>query len=254
MASSSAFEGSVDKRPSGRKPTYRKRSMEMGRLRSRQGSPFHIEEIRTVSDLSRFVKAYDVRGTVPDQLNAQVAHAFGAAFVRVLRREAPVPRIVIAHDMRPSSPELADAFAAGANTEGADVVLAGLGSTDLLYFAAGHLDLPGVMLTASHNPARYNGIKLCRAGAKPIGLETGLAEIRDEAQALLDGASPHGAGTGVVERRDLLTDYARHLRTLVDLSGIRPLKVVVDAGNGMAGYTVPAVLRHQKLAAVAPGN
>jgi len=237
--------------------------MEMGRLRSRQGSPFHIEEIRTVSDLSRFVKAYDVRGTVPDQLNAQVAGAFGAAFVRVLRREAPVPAIVVAHDMRPSSPELADAFAAGANAEGADVVLAGLASTDLLYFAAGYLDLPGVMFTASHNPARYNGIKLCRAGAKPIGLETGLAEIRDEAQALLDDtAQPGGTpllddlarpggtarpGAGTVQRRDLLVDYARYLRTLVDLSGIRPLKVVVDAGNGMAGYTVPAVLGDARL-------
>jgi phosphomannomutase len=200
-----------------------------------------------VSDLSRFVKAYDVRGTVPDQLNAEVARAFGAAFVRVLRREAPVPTIVVAHDMRPSSPELADAFAAGANAEGTDVVLAGLGSTDLLYFAAGYLDLPGVMFTASHNPAQYNGIKLCRAGAKPIGLETGLAEIRDEAQALLDGRSAPGTGDGDVERRDLLVEYARHLRTLVDLSGIRPLKVVVDAGNGMAGYTVPAVLGDAEL-------
>src|SRR2546423_10164061 len=171
--------------------------MAIGRLGSPAGRFAQpVEEISPVSDLSRFVKACDVRGTVPDQLNADVAGAFGAAFVRVLRREAPVPAIVIAHDMRPSSPELADAFAAGANTEGADVVLAGLGSTDLLYFAAGQLDLPGVMLTASHNPARYNGIKLCRAGAKPIGLETGLAEMRDEAQALLDGASPYGAGTG----------------------------------------------------------
>ncbi len=200
-----------------------------------------------MSDLSRFVKAYDVRGTVPDQLNAEVAKAFGAAFVRVLRREAPVSTIVVAHDMRPSSPELADAFAAGARGEGSDVVLAGLGSTDLLYFAAGHLDLPGVMFTASHNPAQYNGIKLCRAGAKPIGLDSGLAEIRDEAQALLSGTAPFGAGAGRVEHRDLLTEYARHLRGLVDLSGIRPLTVVVDAGNGMAGYTVPAVLGDAKL-------
>jgi phosphomannomutase len=200
-----------------------------------------------VSDLSRFVKAYDVRGTVPDQLNVEVARAFGAAFVRVLRREAPVPTVVIAYDMRPSSPELADAFAAGANSVGTDVVMAGLGSTDLLYFAAGHLDLPGVMFTASHNPAQYNGIKLCRAGAKPIGLETGLADIRDEAQALLDGRSSVSDGSGRVEPRDLLTEYARYLRNLVDLSGIRPLKVVVDAGNGMAGYTVPAVLGDAKL-------
>jgi len=200
-----------------------------------------------VPDLSRFVKAYDVRGTVPDQLNAGVARAIGAAFVRLLRREGPVPAIVIAHDMRPSSPELADAFTAGVGSEGTNVVLAGLGSTDMLYFAAGHLNLPGVMFTASHNPAQYNGMKLCRAGAKPIGQETGLAEIRDEAQALLDGGSAYADGSGQVERRDLLAEYARYLRGLVDLSGVRPLKVVVDAGNGMAGYTVPAVLGELKL-------
>jgi phosphomannomutase len=193
-------------------------------------------------ELSRFVKAYDVRGTVPDQLGPEVARAFGTAFVRVLAREAPVPVIVIGHDMRPSSPGLADAFAEGATAEGADVVLAGLGSTDQLYFAAGLLDVPGAMFTASHNPAQYNGIKLCRAGALPIGLESGLAEIRDEAQAILDGAAPAGSGRGTVRRRDLLAEYAAHLRTLVDLSGIRPLSIVVDAGNGMAGHTVPAVL------------
>src|SRR5262245_4530601 len=144
--------------------------------------------------------------------------------------------------MRPSSPGLAEAFAAGATSAGAHVVLAGLGSTDMLYFAAGYLDVPGAMFTASHNPARYNGIKLCRAGAKPIGQETGIAEIRDAAQALLDGAVEPGPGGGTIERRDLLADYAAYLRRLVDLSGIRPLSVVVDAGNGMAGYTVPAVL------------
>jgi phosphomannomutase len=193
-------------------------------------------------DLSRFVKAYDVRGTVPDQLGPEVARAFGAAFARVLGRTAPVRAIVIGYDMRPSSPELADAFAEGATAQGVDVVLAGLGSTDMLYFASGHLDLPGAMFTASHNPARYNGIKLCRPGARAIGLDTGLAEMRDEAQAILDGTADLGTGTGTVERRDLLTEYARYLRTLVDLSGGRPLSVVVDAGNGMAGYTVPAVL------------
>jgi phosphomannomutase len=195
-----------------------------------------------VVDLARFVKAYDVRGTVPDQLNAEVAKAFGAAFVKVLAGEAPVERIVVAHDMRPSSPKLAAAFAAGATAEGVDVVLAGLGSTDMLYFASGYLDLPGAMFTASHNPAQYNGIKMCRAGAKPIGLETGLAQIRDSAQALLDGAAAYGDGHGTVEEQDLLTAYAAYLRGLVDLSGIRPLKVVVDAGNGMGGYTVPVVL------------
>jgi phosphomannomutase len=203
-----------------------------------------------LTDLARFVKAYDVRGTVPDQLNTDVARAFGVALVRVLSGESPVSSVVIAHDMRPSSPELAEAFAAGARAEGADVIMAGLASTDLLYFAAGALDLPGVMFTASHNPAQYNGMKFCRAGARPIGLETGLAEIRDVAQRVLDGAAApgrDGGRTGTVTSRDLLTEYARHLRKLVDLSGIRPLRVVVDAGNGMAGYTVPAVLGDQAL-------
>ncbi|GIH12018.1 phosphomannomutase/phosphoglucomutase [Rugosimonospora africana] len=201
-------------------------------------------------ELSRFVKAYDVRGTVPDQLGPDVARAFGTAFVRVLSRQAPVPSIVIGHDMRPSSPELVEAFAEGVTAEGADVVLAGLGSTDMLYFAAGLLDQPGAMFTASHNPAQYNGIKLCRAGALPIGLGNGLDEIRDEAQAILDGATQAGSGRGTVRTRNLLSDYAAHLRTLVDLSGIRPLSIVVDAGNGMAGYTVPAVLGPAALGAL----
>ena len=201
--------------------------------------------------LSDFVKAYDVRGTVPDQLNDDVARAFGTAFVRVMRREGPVPSIVIAHDMRPSSPDLSAAFADGAAAEGADVILAGLGSTDMAYFAAGSLNMPGAMFTASHNPAKYNGIKMCRAGALPVGLETGLNDIRDVAQAILDGTdSAHADARGKVSERDLLGPYAEYLRGLVDLSGIRRLKVVVDAGNGMAGYTVPAVLGDEKLAAL----
>jgi len=206
--------------------------------------------LRAVSDvrLTDFVKAYDVRGTVPDQLDTAVSRAFGAAFVRVLRREGPISSIVIVHDMRPSSPDLANAFADGAATEGADVIMAGLGSTDMAYFAAGSLDMPGAMFTASHNPAKYNGIKLCRAAALPIGLDTGLADIRDIAQAILDGTdTPHADMPGTVTERDLLGPYAAHLRSLVDLTGIRPLKVVVDAGNGMAGYTVPAVLGDEKL-------
>ncbi len=201
-----------------------------------------------MTDLAGFVKAYDVRGTVPDQLNVDVARAFGAAFVRFLAGEGTGESIVIAHDMRPSSPDLAAAFADGASDQGANVVMAGLGSTDMLYFAAGKLGMPGVMFTASHNPAKYNGIKLCRAGAKPIGLETGLTDIRDTAQTILDGQPLEPAATpGTVEWRDLLGEYAAHLRGLVDLSGIRPLKVVVDAGNGMGGYTVPAVLGDAKL-------
>jgi phosphomannomutase len=202
-------------------------------------------------DLSRFVKAYDVRGTVPDQLNDDVARACGAAFVRVLSGEGPVSSVVIAYDMRPSSPALAQAFAEGAAAQGADVIMAGLGSTDLLYFAAGRLNIPGAMFTASHNPAQYNGIKMCRAAALPIGLETGLVEIRDVAQEILDGAPiSTGAQPGQITEQDLLVPYAEHLRGLVDLSGIRPLKVVVDAGNGMAGFTVPAVLGDAKLGAL----
>ena len=195
-----------------------------------------------MSDLSRFVKAYDVRGTVPDQLNEPVARALGSAFVEMLRASGEdAGRIVIAHDMRESSPALAAAFAAGANAAGAGVLHTGLGSTDQLYFASGLLGLPGAMFTASHNPAKYNGIKLCRSGARPVGQDTGLSSVRDRAQELLDnGQLPDAVSR--VEHRDMLADYAAHLRTLVDLAGIRPLKVVVDAGNGMGGHTVPAVL------------
>src|SRR5690606_27958938 len=178
-----------------------------------------------------------IRGVVPDELSAETAEAVGAAFVQV----TGAATVVVARDMRTSSPALAAAFARGATACGADVVDAGLGSTDLLYYASGSLGLPGAMFTASHNPARYNGMKLCRAGAVPIGAETGLVEIRDAAAAWLDRPRP-AARAGEVVRRDLLTGYAEHLRTLVDLSGLRTLRVVVDAGNGMAGHTVPAVL------------
>jgi phosphomannomutase len=204
-----------------------------------------------VTDLTKLVKAYDIRGIVPDQLDADVARALGTAFVLTLRGAGEAAgTIVIAYDMRESSPGLAAAFAEGARAAGAGVVDAGLGSTDLLYYAAGSLDLPGAMFTASHNPAQYNGIKLCRAGARPIGQDSGLTRIRDLAQAQLDGTvpppTPAGTESGVT-RRDVLTEYATFLRTLVDLRGIRPLTVVVDAGNGMAGHTVPAVLGDAKL-------
>jgi phosphomannomutase len=192
------------------------------------------------------IKAYDVRGTVPDQLDETIARAIGAAFVDVVG----ATRIVTAHDMRESGPGLARAFAEGAGLRGASVVEAGLGSTDMLYFASGHLDLPGAMFTASHNPARYNGIKMCRARAVAIGQDTGLIEIRDRAQAYLDGGLPPAQEPGTVEQIDLLTTYAAYLRGLVDLSGIRPLRVVVDAGNGMGGYTVPAVLGDATLPAL----
>ncbi len=198
-----------------------------------------------MSDLSQIVKAYDVRGTVPDQWDERAAEALGAAFTQLLNStDEPGDAVVVGYDMRATSPGLAAAFAAGVRAEGRSVIEIGLASTDLLYYASGSLDLPGAMFTASHNPAQYNGIKMCRSGARPIGQESGLAEIRDRAQALLDSgdARPAGAPTRPAERRELLPDYAGYLRKLVDLSGIRPLKVVVDAGNGMGGFTVPTVL------------
>ncbi|MCW2540720.1 MAG: hypothetical protein JWN95_2445 [Frankiales bacterium] len=190
-------------------------------------------------DLSTIVKAYDVRGIVGEQLTEDVAAAIGAAFIDITKAE----RIVTGHDMRDSGPALSGAFAAGATSRGADVVEIGLASTDLLYFASGRLELPGAMFTASHNPARYNGIKMCRAGAQPIGAESGLVEIRQAAQGYLEHGRPDPvARPGSVSQQDLLRAYAELLRSLVDLSGSRRLKVVVDAGNGMAGHTVPAVL------------
>ncbi len=199
-------------------------------------------------DLSALVKAYDVRGIVPDQLDERIARAIGAAFVDVTE----ATRIVTAHDMRETGPGLARAFAEGAMHRGASVVEIGLASTDMLYFASGHLDLPGAMFTASHNPAEYNGIKLCRAGAVAIGQASGLAEIRDLAGRYVDTDLPQAPADRVteVEQLDLLEAYARHLRGIVDLSGIRQLTAVVDAGNGMAGHTVPAVLGDTRLPAL----
>jgi phosphomannomutase len=195
--------------------------------------------------LADFIKAYDVRGVVPEQLDEGVARAIGAAFAQVVAKPESASGVVVGHDMRPSSPSLSGAFAEGVASQGVDVTLIGLCSTDGLYYASGALDLPGAMFTASHNPAQYNGIKLCRAGARPVGQDSGLAEIRDLAQWTLDrpDSVPTAEGAaGTISERDTLADYARFLRSLVDLSANRPLKVVVDAGNGMGGYTVPAVL------------
>ncbi|MEU8583309.1 phosphomannomutase/phosphoglucomutase [Streptomyces abikoensis] len=192
-----------------------------------------------MADLSQIVKAYDVRGVVPDQWDEPMAELFGAAFAQVTDASA----IVVGHDMRPSSPGLSRAFARGAAALGVDVTEIGLCSTDELYFASGQLDLPGAMFTASHNPARYNGIKLCRAGAAPVGQDTGLAEIRALVEGWLETGAPEPVATaGTITSRDVLADYAAHLRSLVDLTDIRPLKVAVDAGNGMGGHTVPTVL------------
>jgi phosphomannomutase len=197
--------------------------------------------------LSEFIKAYDVRGLVPQQLNDAVAFAIGSAFARVVAIPDGATSIVVGHDMRESSPGLSRSFAAGAAAHGLDVTLIGLCSTDGLYYASGALDVPGAMFTASHNPARYNGIKLCRSGARPVGQDTGLGQISELAQSLLDsGGAPAALAAevpaGDISERDVLADYAQFLRGLVDLSGLRPLTVVVDAGNGMGGHTVPAVL------------
>ncbi len=195
--------------------------------------------------LADVIKAYDVRGLVPEQISAEVARALGAAFAETVVLPEGQRLVVVGHDMRPSSPTLSAAFADGVTSRGVDAVLVGLSSTDGLYYASGALDAPGAMFTASHNPAAYNGIKLCRSGARPVGQESGLVEVRDLAQWLLDrpgGLHPPAAGRGTTSTRDVLGDYARFLRGLVDLGDVRPLTVVVDAGNGMAGHTVPAVL------------
>jgi phosphomannomutase len=194
---------------------------------------------RSDRDLSTVIKAYDVRGVVPDEWDEDVARRIGAAFAEFVRGESGATSVVTAHDMRESSVPLSRAFAEGVISRGLDVVEAGLGSTDLLYFAAGSLDMPGAMFTASHNPARYNGIKMCRAGAAPIGQDSGLATIRELAER---DSYPPADRVGEVRQRDVLHEYAAYLRSLVDLSASRPLTVVVDAGNGMGGYTVPVVL------------
>ncbi|GGC11501.1 phosphomannomutase/phosphoglucomutase [Cellulomonas carbonis] len=204
-------------------------------------------DLPDLPDLSGLIKAYDVRGVVPDPFSPEVARAIGAAFadVVVLPGASGPGRAtaVIGNDMRPSGPDLVTAFADGLTRRGVDVILIGLCSTDGLYHASGALDLPGAMFTASHNPAEYNGIKMCHAGARPVGEDSGLAAVRTlAARYLAEGLPAEVAVPGTTENREMLAEYATFLRTLVDLGGIRPLKVVVDAGNGMAGLTVPAVL------------
>jgi phosphomannomutase len=186
------------------------------------------------ADLSPIFKAYDVRGVVPDELDAAVARRIGGAFAEW----SGVPRIALGRDCRLSSPELADAITDGVTARGTDVIDLGLASTDLLYFASGSLDTPGIMLTASHNPKDYNGLKLCLAGAKPVGEDTGLAEIRALAEANEPESVP---GRGAVERRDLLDAYVEHVLTFVDAEKMRPLTVAADTANGMGGLVVPAV-------------
>ena len=192
--------------------------------------------------LDAVIKAYDVRGIFPDQFDESLAQVMGAAMVEALaiRANAGGPgTVAIGWDMRDSSPAIAEAFARGVSQQGADVLMIGLASTDGLYFASGSRNIPGAMITASHNPAEYNGIKMCRAGAAPVGQESGLRDIR----ALVEFGVPAYSGpVGLIAQEDMTADYAAYLRSLVDLTSIRPLRVVIDAGNGMAGYTVPAVL------------
>jgi len=194
--------------------------------------------------LDAIVKAYDVRGIVGESLTDDTIEALAAGFVDEVG--AAGGTVVVGHDMRDSSPGFATAFARGATQRGADVVSIGLCSTDESYFASGTMNAPAAMFTASHNPAAYNGIKFSRAGAQGISLDTGLAAIRDRAADYLEQGIPEAAAAGIttgsVTEVDVLADYAAYLRSLVDLSGIRPLKIVVDAGNGMGGLTVPAVL------------
>jgi phosphomannomutase len=190
-----------------------------------------------MSVLDQIVKAYDIRGTVPDQLDAKVAHALGVGFARFVATD----RVLIGRDMRPSGPELVDAFAAGVMEQGVDVVDIGLASTDLVYFAAGSLDSPAAMFTASHNPAQYNGIKLCHAGARPIGIDSGLAEIRSIADRELEGGRTAPAVLrGTRSERNLLDQFIDHVLTFVDPTTFRSLRVVADVANGMGGLVVPA--------------
>ncbi|MCU1514455.1 MAG: phosphomannomutase/phosphoglucomutase, partial [Microbacteriaceae bacterium] len=191
-------------------------------------------------DLAPFIKAYDVRGLVGSQLTPEVVTTLGAAFVDEV--DAAGIDIIVGHDMRDSSPGFAAAFAVGAQARGANVVSIGLCSTDETYFASGSLDAPAAMFTASHNPATYNGIKFSRAGARGISFDTGLRSIRDRATEYLASSVTEVAKPGSYWALDVLGDYAAYLRSLVDLSAIRPIRVVVDAGNGMGGLTVPAVL------------
>ncbi|MFR0639433.1 phosphomannomutase/phosphoglucomutase [Arthrobacter sp. LS16] len=201
-----------------------------------------MKDVSEEIDLSQSFKAYDVRGIVGQSLNAEAVEAIGAAFVDILGLTGDT--VLVGGDMRPSSAEFSAAFARGATYRGANVVMLGQISTDELYFASGQLDAAGVVFTASHNPAQYNGIKMSKAGALPISSDTGLYDIRDLAQQYLDEGLPvsSDAPQGSVSRRDVLADYSGYLRSLVDLSAIRPLKIVVDAGNGMGGLTTPAVL------------
>ena len=191
--------------------------------------------------LEKIIKAYDIRGLVKDEITPDFSFSLGLAFAKFLEYEREPGTIVVGEDMRPSSPLLADAFSDGVMSQGMDVIRIGLASTDMLYFASGKLNLPGIMFTASHNPAKYNGMKLCKSGARPIGQETGLVKIR---QLIEQGVPISNRPIGSIRNQDLLKDYVDYLLSLFPDKAFkkRKLKVVIDAGNGMAGFTAPAVM------------
>jgi len=190
------------------------------------------------SVLDAIIKAYDIRGTTPDQFNEEVAFALGVGFATFTRAST----VLVARDMRATGESLAHAFSEGAMSCGVDIVNLGLASTDLLYFAAGRLDAPGAMFTASHNPAEYNGIKFCLSGARPVGADTGLGEIKEIARAVMTGNAPRNATTpGSMTSQDLLAAFADHVVSFVDTTALRPMRVVADTANGMGGLIVPVV-------------
>ena len=191
--------------------------------------------------LEKIIKAYDIRGLVKDEVTPDFSFSLGVAFAKFLEIEREPATIVVGEDMRPSSAPLADAFSDGATSQGMDVIRIGLASTDMLYFASGKLNLPGVMFTASHNPAKYNGMKLCKSGARPIGQESGLVKIR---QLIEEGVPMSNRPVGNVRKQELLNDYVDYLLARFPKNTFkkRKLKVVIDAGNGMAGFTAPAVM------------
>jgi phosphomannomutase len=190
------------------------------------------------SVLDRIVKAYDIRGTTPDEMNDDVAYALGVAFADFVK----APMVLVGRDMRVTGESLAESFSRGVTSRGVNVVNLGLASTDLVYFAAGSLDAPGAMFTASHNPAEYNGIKFCLSGARPVGIDTGLATIRDGAKEVLAGRAPADvAAIGTITERDMLNDFADHVVSFIDVDSLIPMKVVADTANGMGGLIVPVV-------------